>query len=71
MPRKRFNKEEANAFWANYTKNLSDSITETEKEGLEKGYSSYQIELLWEQKTREKYGKVEKKGQAAEESKSD
>jgi hypothetical protein len=55
VPRKKFNKEQANEFWATYTKNLSISITETEKEGLEKGYSSYQIEKLWEKKTREKY----------------
>jgi hypothetical protein len=55
MPRKKFNKEQADAFWVRYTKNLATSITETEKEGLEKGYSSYQIEKLWEKKTRAKY----------------
>jgi hypothetical protein len=55
MPRRKFNKEEAHSFWSNYTKKLSDSITETEKEGLEKGYSSYEIEKLWEKKTKEKF----------------
>jgi hypothetical protein len=55
MARKKFNKEQAESFWSNYTKNLSESITETEKEGLEKGYSSYEIEKLWEKKTKEKY----------------
>jgi hypothetical protein len=55
MPRKKFNKEQAESFWSSYTKNLNDSITETEKEGLEKGYSSYEIEKLWEKKTKEKH----------------
>jgi len=48
MPRKKFNREEADKMWKNYTTNLVDSISETEKEGLEKGYSSYEIEVLWQ-----------------------
>lgn len=58
MPRKKFNKETADKFWLNYTKNLSDSITETEKEGLDKGYSSFEIERLWQEKTRQKSQKT-------------
>ncbi len=54
MPRKKFNKEHASKFWSDYTRSLSDSITETEKEGLEKGYSSYEIERLWQEKTLQK-----------------
>jgi transcriptional regulator len=57
MPRKKFNQEQADKIWKNYTTNLVDSINEAEKEGLEKGYSSYQIERLWQEKTREKYEK--------------
>ena len=48
MPRKKFNREEADKLWRNYTTNLVNSITETEREGLEKGYSSYEIEVLWQ-----------------------
>ena len=48
MPRKKFNKDEADKIWKNYSKNLIDTITETEKEGVEKGYSSYEIEKLWQ-----------------------
>jgi len=36
LPRKKFNKEEADKLWKNYTSNLVNSITETEKEGLER-----------------------------------
>ena len=50
MPRRKFNGEEAKRIWSNYTRNLINSITETEKEGLEKGYSSHEIEKLWQQK---------------------
>lgn len=50
MPRKKFNREEADKIWKNYSKNLVDSITATEKEGIEKGYSSYEIEKLWQDK---------------------
>jgi len=48
LPRKKFNREEADKLWKNYTSNLVNSITETEKEGLKKGYSSYEIEVLWQ-----------------------
>jgi len=48
MPRKKFNRDEADKLWQNYTANLVNTITETEKEGLEKGYSSYEIEVLWQ-----------------------
>jgi hypothetical protein len=48
LPRKKFNKDEADKIWKNYSKNLIDTITETEKEGVEKGYSSYEIEKLWQ-----------------------
>ncbi|HYB03596.1 MAG TPA: hypothetical protein VED17_03980 [Nitrososphaerales archaeon] len=48
MPRKKFNREEADKLWKNYTSDLVNSITETEKEGLEKGYSSFEIEVLWQ-----------------------
>jgi hypothetical protein len=58
VPRKKFNKEHANNFWSSYTKTLSDSITQTEKEGLEKGYSSYEIEKLWQEKTKQKAQKA-------------
>ncbi len=54
MPRKKFNREEAERIWSNYTKGLVDSLNAAEKEGLEKGYSSYQIERLWQQKTKQK-----------------
>ncbi len=54
LARKKFNKEDADKFWSGYTKNLSDSITETEREGLEKGFSSFEIERLWQEKTRRK-----------------
>jgi hypothetical protein len=54
VPRRKFNKEHADKFWSSYTKNLSVSLTETEKEGLEKGYSSYEIERLWQEKTKQK-----------------
>lgn len=50
MPRKRFNREEADKIWKNYSQNLIDSITQTEKEGLEKGFSSYEIEKLWQER---------------------
>jgi hypothetical protein len=62
VPRKKFNKENADQFWSKYTKNLSESITDTEKEGLEKGYSSFEIERLWQEKTRQKAQKTETKG---------
>jgi hypothetical protein len=54
LPRKKFNREEADKLWKNYTSNLVDSITETEKEGLEKGYSSYEIEVLWQSRVKTK-----------------
>ncbi len=57
LARKKFNREQADKMWSNYTKKLVDSLTETEKEGLEKGYSSYEIEKLWQQKTKLKYDK--------------
>ena len=53
MPRKKFNREAADKAWTKYTEDLINGITKTEKEGLEKGYSSYEIELLWQKKTRE------------------
>jgi len=52
LPRKKFNRDEADKLWKNYTSNLVDSITETEKEGLDKGYSSYEIELLWQERVK-------------------
>lgn len=52
MPRKKFNKEEADKIWNNYSKNLIDTISQTEKEGVEKGYSSYEIEKLWQDKVK-------------------
>jgi hypothetical protein len=61
MARKKFNKEDADRFWSGYTRGLSESIAETEKEGLEKGLSSYQIERLWQEKTAEKVRKENKK----------
>ncbi len=64
MPRKKFNREQADKFWSNYTKNLAESIGESEKEGLEKGYSSYQIERLWQEKTAQK---VQKRAEVEEE----
>ena len=57
LARKKFNREQADKMWSNYTKKLVDSLTETEKEGLEKGYSSYEIEKLWQEKTKLKYDK--------------
>jgi hypothetical protein len=54
LPRKKFNREEADKLWKNYTTNLVNSITETEKEGLEKGYSSYEIEVLWQTRVKSK-----------------
>ena len=59
MVRRKFNKEQAEKMWSNYTANLVDSLNETEEEGLKKGYSSYEIEKLWQEKTRKKYSKDE------------
>ena len=53
MPRKKFNREAAEKAWTKYTEGLISSISETEKEGLKKGYSSYEIELLWQKRARE------------------
>jgi len=57
LPRNKFNREEADKLWKNYTTNLVNSITETEKEGLEKGYSSYEIEVLWQSRAKTKSSK--------------
>ncbi len=53
LPRRKFNREAADKIWSNYTKNLIDSISDSEREGLEKGYSSYQIEALWQSKLKQ------------------
>lgn len=53
MPRKKFNKEAADKLWTDYSNKLISSITETEELGLEKGYSSYEIEKLWQEKVKE------------------
>jgi len=58
LPRKKFNKEEADKIWQNYSKNLIDTITKTEKEGAEKGYSSYDIEKMWQAKVKARDNKV-------------
>lgn len=50
LPRRKFNRDEADTIWKNYSAKLIDSITESENEGLQKGYSSYEIEKLWQQK---------------------
>ena len=60
MPRKKFDAEAANKSWSNYTTNLINSISESEKEGLEKGYSSYEIEQLWQRKLRDARSPKEK-----------
>ncbi|MFI5420615.1 MAG: hypothetical protein ACHQ1H_06575 [Nitrososphaerales archaeon] len=52
MPRKKFNREEADKHWKSYTSNLVNSITDAEKEGLERGYSSFEIEALWQEKVK-------------------
>lgn len=57
MPRKKFNREEAEKMWKSYTENLVDTISSTEKEGVEKGYSSYEIERLFQSKLKEKSDK--------------
>lgn len=54
MPHKKFDKQAAEIFWKNYSKNLSESIASSEKEGSERGYSSFEIERLWQEKTRDK-----------------
>lgn len=59
VARRKFNKEQAEKMWSNYTANLVESLNETEVEGLEKGYSSYEIEKLWQEKTRKRYSKDE------------
>ena len=67
MPRKKFNHEEAEKLWKNYTSDLVKSITETEKEGLEKGYSSFEIEVLWQTKVKTRVEKdLPKKKEAVE-----
>jgi hypothetical protein len=53
LPRKKFNREEADKIWKSYTSNLVATINEAEKEGLEKGYSSYEIERLFQFKLEE------------------
>ena len=50
LPRKKFDPTAANKLWNRYTENLVNSISESEKEGLEKGYSSFEIEKLWQSK---------------------
>jgi hypothetical protein len=50
LPRKKFNREEADKIWNGYTQTLIESITQTENEGVEKGYSSYEIEKLWQER---------------------
>jgi hypothetical protein len=57
LPRKKFNREEADKLWKNYTSDLVNSITETEKEGLDKGYSSFEIEVLWQTKVKDRVEK--------------
>jgi hypothetical protein len=57
LPRKKFNREEADKLWKNYTSDLVNSISETEKEGLEKGFSSYEIEVLWQTKVKDRVEK--------------
>jgi len=59
MPRKKFDREAADKLWANYTQKLISSITDSEREGLEKGYSSHEIEKLWQKKAREAAEKKE------------
>ncbi len=66
LPRKKFNREEADKHWKSYTTNLVNSITDAEKDGLERGYSSYEIETLWQERvkisakrTPEEKGKLE------------
>jgi hypothetical protein len=59
LPRKKFNRDAADKLWKNYTSDLVNSITETEKEGLEKGYSSYEIEVLWQSKVKSRVTKEE------------
>jgi hypothetical protein len=56
LPRKKFNRDEADKLWKSYSENLIQTITQTEKDGVEKGYSSYEIERLWQQRvgTRDK-----------------
>ena|SRR5208283_3237847 len=61
LPRKKFNREAADKVWTKYTENLISTISESEKEGLEKGYSSYEIELLWQKKTKEQSAQKNKK----------
>jgi hypothetical protein len=64
LPRKKFNREEADKIWTIYTKSLVNTITETEKEGLERGYSSYEIERLFQLRLEEnKRKKAEVKNQ--------
>ncbi len=53
MPRKKFDREAASKVWSKYTEDLINSISESEKEGLDRGYSSFQIEQLWQKKVRE------------------
>jgi hypothetical protein len=63
LPRKKFNRDEAEKLWKNYTTNLVNSISEAEKEGLEKGYSSYEIEVLWQSKVKINPKKDEEKNE--------
>ncbi len=68
LPRKKFNREEADKLWKNYTSDLVNSINETEKEGLEKGYSSYEIEVLWQSKVKTRVEKEAPKKKESENS---
>jgi hypothetical protein len=70
MPRKKFNREEADRMWRSYTKGLVDTITETEKEGLNRGYSSYEIERLFQQRLEES-GRKRKSSSSAEDGEGD
>ena len=64
MPRRKFNRAQADETWKKYTENLLESINRAESEGLKKGYSSYEIEVLWQAKIKEK---VEKKANGSNE----
>ncbi len=54
MPRKKFNRDQADKVWQEYTKTLIQSISQAESDGLDKGYSSFEIEKLWQARVKEK-----------------
>jgi hypothetical protein len=64
---KKFDQEKAGRVWDDYMKGLIESIRESEEEGLKRGMSSFEIEVLWQQKMKEKVEMEKAKKKAVKE----